>query len=133
MSLHLSHSDLVGEDIIALTQSQLNKPQKAKEAGKGVNIKMSKIQVRHNVKVYGGILPLLAGLASQAIITGTVLPASGFGALSSLANTDVQKLMGNGLHIKKGRCICEVETDGKRLLFEPADGKVLANMVMDYI
>jgi len=32
LSLHLSHSELAGEDIIALTQSQLNKPQKAKDA-----------------------------------------------------------------------------------------------------
>ena len=59
------------------------------------------------MKVYGGILSHLAGLASQA-------------------STGVQKLMGNGLYIKKGECVCGVETDGKRLLFEPADGKVFA-------
>ena len=128
LSLHLSHSDLAGEHTIAVTQSQLNKLNKAKEASKGVNIKMSKTQARHNMKVHGGILSLLAGLASQAIpfITGTVLPALGVGALSNLASTGVQKLMGNGLYIKKGGCVCEVETGGKRLLFEPANGKVLA-------
>jgi len=128
LSLRLSHSDLAGEHTIAVTQLQLNKLNKAKEAGKGANIKMSKTQVRHNMKVNGGILSLLAELISQAIpfITGTVLPALGVGALSSLAGTGVQKLMGNGLYIKKGGCVCEVETDGKRLLFEPADGKVLA-------
>ena len=84
LSLHLSHSDLAGEHTIAVTQSQLNKLNRAKEAGKGVNIKMSKTQVRHNMKVHGGILSLLAGLASQALpfITGTVLPAFGVGALS---------------------------------------------------
>ena len=100
MSLHLSHSDLVGEHTVAVTQSQLNKLNRAKEAGKGANIKMSKTQVRHNMKVHGGILSLLAGLASQALpfITGTVLPALGVGALSS----GVQKLMGDGLYIKKG-------------------------------
>ena len=65
------------------------------------------------MKVRGGILPLLAGLASQAIpfLTSTVL--------SGLASTGVQKLMGNGLYIKKGGHICEIETDGKRLLLEP--------------
>ena len=46
-------------------------------------------------------------------ITGTVLPALGVGALSYVASTGVQKLMGNGLYIKKGGCVCEVETDGK--------------------
>jgi len=101
--LHLSHSDLAGEHTIALPQSQLNKLSKAKEAGKGVNIKMSKTQVRHNMKVHGGILSILGGLASQAIpfITGTVLSALGVAALSSLASTGVQNLTGNGLYIKK--------------------------------
>jgi len=65
---------------------------------------MSKSQVAHNMKVQGGFLPLLAGLASQALsfLTGTVLPALGVGALSGLASTGVQKLVGNGLYIKEG-------------------------------
>ena len=47
------------------------------------------------MKVQGGFLPLLAGLASQALpfLTGTVLPALGVGALSGLASTGVQKLV----------------------------------------
>ena len=55
------------------------------------------------MKVHGGILSLLAGLALQALpfITGSVLPALGVGALSSLTSTGVQKLMGNGLYIKQ--------------------------------
>jgi len=67
----------------------------------------------------------LAGLASRAIpfIAKTALPALGVGALSSLASKGVQKLVGDGLYIKKGVCVCEVETDGKRVLLEPADGK----------
>ena len=83
------------------------------------------------MKVNGGILPLLAVLALQAIpfITGTVMPALGVGSLSDLASTGVKKLMGNGLCTKKCGCVCEIETDGKRLLFErvePVDGKALA-------
>ena len=90
-SLRLSHEDLVGNDVIAVTQSQLNRLKKAHEAGKGVTIKMSKSQVAYNMKVQGGFLPLLAGLASQALpfLTGTVLPALGVGALSGLASTGV--------------------------------------------
>ena len=105
MSLRLSHEDLVGNDVIAVTQSQLNRLKKAHEAGKGVTIIMSKSQVAHNMKIQGGFLPLLAGLASQALpfLTGTVLPALGVGALSSLASTGVQKLVGNGLYIKTRR------------------------------
>jgi len=118
LSLRLSHADLAGEDLIAVTQSQLNKLKQAKETGKGVTIKLSKTQVAHNMKVRGGFLPLLASLASQAVpfLTGTVLPALGVGALSGLASTGVQKIMGNGLFLKKGGCVCEIDTDGKRLL-----------------
>ena len=114
MSLPLSHEDLVGDDVIAVTQCQLNRLKKAHEAGKDVTIKMSKSQVAHNMKVQGGFLPLLAGLASRALpfLTSTVLPALDVGALSGLVSTGVQKLVGNGLCIKKGGCLCEVDTDG---------------------
>ena len=59
------------------------------------------------MKVHGGFLPLLAGLASQALpfLTGTVLPAMGVGALSGLASTGVQKLVGDGMYIKKWMCM----------------------------
>ena len=36
--------------------------------------------------------------------------------------------MGHGLYIKKGGCVCEIDTDGKRLLLEPVKGKILAKM-----
>ena len=117
LSLHISHENLVGNDIVALTQSQLNRLKKAYDTGKGVTIKMSKTQVAHNMKVEGGFLSLLASLASK------VLPALGIGALSGLASTGVQKLVGNGLYIKKGGCVCEIETDGKRVLLEPVSNK----------
>ena len=112
-SLRLSHEDLVGNDVIAVTQSQLNRLKKAHQAGKGVTIKMSKSEVAHSMKVQGGFLPLLAGLASQALpfLTGTVLPALGqHPGLSGLASTGVQKL----------------ETDGRGLYLEPTSGKGFA-------
>ena len=113
-----------------MTQSQLNQLKKAHEAGKGVTIKMSKSQVAHNMKIQGGFLPLLAGLASQALPfrTGTVLPALGVGALSGLASKGVQKFVGYGLYIKKGGCVCEVETDGRGLYLEPTSGKGFAKL-----
>ena len=40
-----------------------------------------------------------------------------------LASTGVQKLVGDGLYIKKGGCVCEVETDGRGLYLEPTSGK----------
>ena len=65
---------------------------------------MSKKQLKHNLKVEGGFLGLLAGLAARALpmIAKTVLPVLGVGALSGLASTGVSKAMGLGLYLKKG-------------------------------
>ena len=62
-------------------------------------IRMSKTQLAHNAKIEGGFLPALAGLIP--FLTGTVLPALGVAALSGLASTGLQKLIGNGLYLRK--------------------------------
>ena len=64
---------------------------------------------------------MLAGLIP--FLTGTVLPALGVGALSRLASTGVQKLIGNGLYLKKGGSVCQIETDGEGLYLGPTSGK----------
>jgi len=117
VSIRLGYEDMKGEDVLALTQRQKVKLAKTYENKKGITIKMSKTQVSHNKTVEGGFLPLLLGLAAKAlpILTGTVLPALGVGALSGLASTGVQKIMGNGLYLKKGGCVCRIETDGEGL------------------
>ena len=66
---------------------------------------------------------MLAGLIS--LLTGTVLPALGFAALSRLASTGVQTLIGNGLYLKMGGLVCQIETDGKGLYLGPTSGKGL--------
>jgi len=130
ISIRLTFEDLIGEDILALTKSQLTMLSKAYDAKKGLTIKMSKTQIAHNMKVEGGFLPLLAALAAKAIpvLTGTVLPALGVGALSGLASTGVQKLVGNGLYLKKGGCVCQIETDGSGLYLGPSSGKGLESL-----
>ena len=62
------------------------------------------------MNIEGGFLPILAGLIP--FLTGTVLPALGVGALSALASTGVQILIGNGLYLKKRGRVCQIETDG---------------------
>ena len=52
-------SDLHGEDIIALTNSQLDRLVEAYEEKKGMTIKMSKTQLAYNMKIEGGFLPAL--------------------------------------------------------------------------
>ena len=90
-------SDLHGEDVIALTKSQLDRLVEAYEEKKGMTIRMSKTQLSHNMKIEEGFLPALAGLIP--FLTGTVLPALGIGALSGLASTGVQKLIRNCLYL----------------------------------
>ncbi len=122
ISIRLAHEDLSGEDVIALTKAQLSKLAEAYQSRKGMTIKMSKTQLAHNMKIEGGFLPMLAGLASciLPVITGTVLPALATGALSGLASTGVSKLMGNGLYLKKGGSVCQIETDGTGVYLGPA-------------
>ena len=124
VSIRLGHEDLNGEDVLALTNSQVNKITKAYEGGKGITIKMSKSQLAHNKKVEGGFLGMLASLAARALpmLAKTVLPALGVGALTGLASSGVQKEMGQGLYLKKGGCVCQVETDKKGLYLSPASG-----------
>ena len=55
-------------------------------------------------------------------LTGTVLPALGVGALSGLASTDFQKLIGSGLYLTKEGCVCQIETDGSGLYIGPTSG-----------
>ena len=105
--------DLYGEDVIALTKSQVDRLVEAYEETKGLKIIMSKTQLAHNAKIEGGFLTALAGLIP--FLTGSVLPALGVGALSGLASSGVQKLIGNGLYLKEGSGVCRMETDGKGL------------------
>ena len=121
VTILLTFSDLYGEDVIAITKSQLDRLVKAYEAKKGMIIKMTKTQLAHNMKIEGRFLPALAGLIP--FLTGTVLPALGVGALSGLASMGVQKLVGNGLYLKKGSSVCQIDTDGKGLYLGPTSGK----------
>ena len=127
VSIRLGHEDLEGNGILAVTKSQAKKLAKAHENGKGITIRMTSKQLKHNTKIEGGFLGLLAGLATRALpmIAKTVLPALGVGALSGLAPSGVQKAMGSGLYLKKGGCVCQVETDGQGLYLKPYKGKGL--------
>ena len=81
VSIRLNHEDLNGNDILAITKSQAKKMTKAHENGKGITIRMSSRQLKHNTKIEGGFLGLLAGLAARALpmLAKTVLLALGVG------------------------------------------------------
>ena len=58
LSICLGHKDLKGNDIIAVTNSQAKKLAKAHENGKGITIRMTLKQLKHNTKIEGGFLGL---------------------------------------------------------------------------
>ena len=135
-SIKIGYDDLDGDHTIFLTKAQYNKLQNAKEQGKGLTIRMSSRQLKHNVKTQGGFLgallpaigavgrmvaPALLGVAKKA------LPHLTTGALSGLASTGVSKLFGNGLYLKKGGMVAQLETDGEGLYLRPYKGKGLAS------
>ena len=88
ITIRFKFSDLYGEDVIALTNSQVDRLVEAYEEKKGMTIKMSQTQLAHNMKIKGGFLPALAGLIP--FLTATDLPALKVEALSGLASTGVQ-------------------------------------------
>ena len=65
VSIRLGHKDLVGNDILVVTNSQVKTLAKAHESGRGITIRMSSKQLKHNMKTVGGFLGLLAGLISR--------------------------------------------------------------------
>ena len=62
ITIRFGFTDLYGEEVIALTKSQVHRLVKAYEKKKGMTIRMSKTQLSHNEKIEGGFLPALAGL-----------------------------------------------------------------------
>ena len=135
-SIKIGADDLNGDHTIFLTNAQYNKLQNAKNRGKGLTIRMSSKQLKHNVKTQGGflgaLLPMLAGVGrvvAPAVmgLAKKALPALATGALSGLASTGVSKIFGNGLYLKRGGMIAQVETDGHGVYLRPYRGKGLSS------
>jgi len=85
-----------------------------------------------SMKIEGGILGFLAGLAAKALpfLAKTVLPTLATGALSgvgsALAQKATNKAMGNGLYLKKGSNIARIQTGGQGLYLKPYKGSGLS-------
>ena len=126
VSIRLSHSDLEGEHILALTKSQLNKIAKAYHNGTGVTLKLSKKQIEYNSKVEGGflgaLLPLLGMLGST--LATRVVPALATGLLagvgSSAGSAMVDKIAGRGVvYAKKNGSGIKMTAAGRGVILRP--------------
>ena len=57
ITIRFKASDMYGEDVIALTKAQVDRPVEAYEEKKGMTIRMSKTQLASNMKIKGRFLP----------------------------------------------------------------------------
>ena len=134
-SIKLGYDDLDGDHTIFITNGQYNKLQNARDRGKGLTIRMSGRQLKRNTQEGGFIGALLPMLGTAARVVGPALmgvakkalPHLATGALSGLASTGVSKLFGNGLYLKKGGTVAQIETDGKGVYLRPYKGKGLGS------
>ena len=132
-SIKIGANDLDGDHTIFLTKAQINKLENARGRGKGLTIRMSSKQLKHNIKTQGGFLGALLGTAARVVgpallgLAKKAIPSLASGALSGLASTGISKLFGDGLYLKKGGMISQVETDGKGVYLRPYKGKGLGS------
>ena len=99
LTLRLKNHQLSGSDELMLTKTQLNKIQKAAASRTGVDLKISKSQIRKSVKEGGSLFSSLAMLGAKALpfVASKALPALATGAVSALGSLGIDKIFGKGM------------------------------------
>ena len=106
LTLRIKNSNLTGNDELMLTKTQLKRIQKSLNNGTGVEIKISKTQIRKVAKQGGNLFTSLASLGARVLpyamkgITKAV-PALATDAVSALGSLGIDKIFGKGMHIPK--------------------------------
>ena len=101
ITIRLSHSELTGPDELMLTKTQIGRISRGLSSGKGVDIKISKTQIGKVVKKGGSLFSSLAALVPTLLpkamqLTSKVVPGLAMGALGSLGNFTMDKILGQG-------------------------------------
>ena len=98
LTLRLKNNQLSGSDELMLTKTQLNKIQKAAASRTGVDLKISKSQIRKVVQG-GSLFSSLAMLGAKALpfVASKALPALATGAVSALGSLGIDKIFGKGM------------------------------------
>ena len=101
ITIRLSHSELTGPDELMLTKTQIGRIKKSLASGKGVDIKISKTQIRKVVVKGGSLFSSLAALVPTLLpkamqVASKVVPGLAMGALGSLGNFTMDKILGQG-------------------------------------
>ena len=121
--LRLKKNELDGDDVLLFTKKQMERLHKAKQAKRGITIKMSKHQVKANMRVEGGFLGMLAGLAARFLpsLLSKIAPALLGGLATGLISSGVEKAIGgHGIFLhKKNRCYKVEPVEGDGLYLSP--------------
>lgn len=101
ITIRLSHSKLTGPDELMLTKTQIGRIKKSVASGKGVDIKISKTQIGKVVQKGGSLFTSLAALVPKLLpkvttLASKVIPGLATGALTSLGNFTMDKILGQG-------------------------------------
>ena len=123
ITLRLSYNNLLrGDETVNLTQSQINKLEKAKNKGVGADIKISKAQLKKFATSGGSIMNLfriVSGVARK--ILPKILAPLPTGAVSGLGETAIKKAVGGSYqlspeHVKMVVDTPEIRNQIKQLL-----------------
>ena len=106
LTLRIKHSNLSGNDELMLTKTQLKRIQKSLNDGTGVDIKISKTQIRKVAKQGGNFFSSLASLGARVLpyaVKGLskAVPALATGAVSALGSLGIERIFGKGIYIPK--------------------------------
>ena len=102
LTLRIKHSNLSGNDELMLTKTQHKRIQKSLANGTGVDIKISKTQIRKVAKQGGNLFTSLASLLPYAVKgLSKAVPALATGAVSALGSLGIDKIFGKGINIPK--------------------------------
>ena len=101
LTLRLKNNQLRGSDELMLTKTQVKKLQKAAASRTGVDLKISKSQIRKVVQG-GSLFSSLAMLGAKALpfvtkAASKALPALATGAVSALGSLGIDKIFGKGM------------------------------------
>ena len=101
ITIRLSHNELTGPDELMLTKTQIGRIRRSLNSGKGVDIKISKTQIGKVVKKGGSLFSSLAALVPALLpkamqVASKVVPGLAMGALGSLGNFTMDKILGQG-------------------------------------
>ena len=106
LTLRLKHTNLSGNDELMLTKTQLKRIHKSLANGTGVDIKISKTQVRKVAKQGGNLFTSLTSLGARILpyaVKGIskAVPALATGAVSALGSLGIDKIFGKGMQKPK--------------------------------